>query len=163
MPSLSLPGGQSQMLFANDVDAAYLANFTAAKGRLWGRVQRPVDDFIITRIIERLKKLSGLTVIQIERIESDAFADLLRNAVYQDLNRGLAIIAFNDAVEIKDSARCRIICDDLMTEVIRQMLLDFGQFRRDVLTSKTRACVVWIDTYVNRWIRQIDVKIERRL
>ncbi|HTU09249.1 MAG TPA: hypothetical protein VMG08_00005 [Allosphingosinicella sp.] len=148
MEKLLVPGTYSYMLHQAPVDAAYLADFTAAKQRRWGRLTQSIDDFVYDQIVERIGRATGLRSAVLATVNGIPYRTRLKERVDGEFNRGLAVISMAKApaeFEIHNDAPYKMMPRDHFEQALRGLYSDHcNTYGRD-LRFKVAASVRWAD------------------
>jgi hypothetical protein len=131
--------------YAREPDDAFVDDFTQRKGRHWKDISGPIDAYIGLQV---RKHISEATSYRRRRRAQHAeiYAARLQRLIDSEINRGLAIIAFNDDFEVHKGSGYRIVEGNAFEAAISKLIADLGPISNKDLRRKRIQCRYWADS-----------------
>ena len=143
MPRLLVPTTPCFIDYNDEPDDGFVQRFTAHKQRLWGAVNASIDIYIGEQVGKHIAASSSKK--QKQRAKSvAAYTQVLQGHIDAQVNRGLAIIAFNPDV-ITYSGPYAIVETQVFEFAIKELLADFGGFSGADLRRRRVQSRHWVD------------------
>jgi hypothetical protein len=168
MPVYRIKNGSCKMEYDTSVDDVELAEFTANKNLAWDSIGGALDRYIADEIQNWLEVAAGrrsarkLPAAAREVLRSGAYITDIANDVYEDVNKGLALIWKSETVKILDPAPySNVIGDDHFNVALTKLYRRMGVSSYDI-NSKVKWSRIWVDACAYRMMRAYSPKLVKR-
>lgn len=140
-----VPGIPCYIEYEIEPDEDYVRRFTDLKRETWPEIQGPIDAYIGQSTMQHISEASSIRRRRRAR-SRDVYAARLQKLIDAEVNRGLAIIAINDRVEVKFASGYSIVNKQPFENAIGRLLKAMNGGKLDNFAFKKRQCRYWADS-----------------
>jgi hypothetical protein len=131
--------------YENEPDDAFVEDFTARKGQHWKEIRGPIDAYIGQQVLKHIDEaLSHRRRRRAQHVH--IYAARLQRLIDGEINRGLAIIAYNDTFEVHHGSGYQIVECDAFEGAISRLIAGIRPLSRKELRRKRIQSRHWADS-----------------